>query len=498
MDFKHKVKQYIEKQHMLTPGDHIVVGLSGGADSVCLLMVLVWLRKEYDFRLYGVHVNHQIRGEEADKDEVFSKEMCEKWNVSFTVVKENVPAAAKSLGISEEEAGRRVRYEAFTRLAEKLEQEKDISTAVKIAVAHHKNDQAETMLHHLCRGTDVAGLAGILPVRGRIIRPLLCVTRSEIEAYLEENEQSYQTDATNLEDIYTRNRIRRQVVPYLEQCINANAVEHMAMAAESLREVNDFMEQTVKEIYKRAVISNQEGRELYLTIFEEQHSVVKRWIIKKILTELSGTHKNIEKAHIMSTVALVDRQVGKQIALPYGITVWKEYEKLCFQKKQDRNENIYQEERKYVISEEGKYRFPEINSSIQTRTFSVEYGEEILNQIPKNNCTKWFDYDKIGNAVIFRKIRKEDYLQLDESGHHKLVKAVCKDRKISARERERMWILADGNHAMWIPNVRMSAYYKVTKETRRILEIRYVSLDERGEEYEDNRDDIQRRIRSKN
>ena len=481
MDFKYKVMQYIEQQHMLEPGDHIVVGLSGGADSVCLLMVLVCLRKVYDFQLFGVHVNHQIRGEEAHRDEVFSKELCEKWNIPFTVVTENVPIMAKRFGLTEEEAGRKIRYEAFTRLAEKIEQQKDISGVVKIAVAHHKNDQAETMLHHLCRGTDVAGLAGIPPVRGRIIRPLLCVTRGEIEAYLNENKQSYQTDVTNLSDEYTRNRIRRQVVPYLEECINPNAVEHMAMVAESLSEVTDFIEQTSKSVYKEAVRPNGEGIELVLTAFEKQHPVVKRWIVKKILTELSGTHKNIEKAHIMSTVALVDRQVGKRISLPYGITVWREYEKLCFQKKQKKVEKIHQKLQEYIIPKDGKIVLPKADICIQTRMIFVEYSGQILNQIPKNNCTKWFDYDKIENAVIFRKIKKEDYLQLDESGHHKLVKRVCMDAKISARERDCMWIIADGEHAMWIPNVRMSAYYKVTKETKRILEIRYVCMDERGE-----------------
>jgi len=166
MDLKYKVTQYIKKQHMLKPGDHIVVGLSGGADSVCLLLVLVELKEEYQLALHAVHVNHQIRGEEAEKDEVFSKELCRKWNVPYSVVTENVPALAKRMGLTEEEAGRNVRYQAFTHLAEALEQEKKAAGKVKIAVAHHKNDQAETMLHHLCRGTDVAGLAGIPAVRG--------------------------------------------------------------------------------------------------------------------------------------------------------------------------------------------------------------------------------------------------------------------------------------------------------------------------------------------
>lgn len=481
MDLKYNVMQYIKKQHMLNPGDHIVVGLSGGADSVCLLLVLVQLREEYHFTLHAVHVNHQIRGEEAEKDEAFSKELCRKWDVPCRVVTENVPALAKSLGLTEEEAGRNVRYQAFTHFAETLEQQKNVIGQVKIAVAHHKNDQAETMLHHLCRGTDVAGLAGISPMLGRIIRPLLCVTRGEIEKYLKESKQSYQVDSTNLSEEYTRNRIRRQIVPDLEAFINPNAVEHMAMAAESLGEVADFLEQTSRRIYEGTMSLTVEGASLDLSAFQKQHPVMKRWVIKKTLEALSGTHKNIEKTHIMSTVALADRQVGKRITLPYGIIVWREHDRLLFQKKQERVEKRNQEKGAYVIPKEGECIVQEVNICIQTRMLSVGQSEEILCKIPKNNCTKWFDYDRIENAVIFRKIRKEDYLQLDETGHHKLVKRVCMDAKISAREREHMWIMADGNHAIWIPYVRMSAYYKVTKQTRRILEIRYVCLDGRGE-----------------
>lgn len=481
MDLKQKVFHYMEQQRMLKTGEHIVVGLSGGADSVCLLLVLAELREEYPFTLYAVHVNHQIRGMEADADEVFSIELCKKWDIPCFVVTKNVPAFAKSQKLTEEEAGRKIRYEAFTDFARQLEQDKKLVNKAKIAVAHHKNDQAETMLHHLCRGTDVVGLAGMPPMRGRIIRPLLCVTRAEIETYLRENKQSYQTDSTNLSEEYTRNRIRRQIVPHLEAFINPNAVEHIAMAAQSLGEVADFMEQTGRQIYEDTVRVTREGASLDLPAFRKQHLVIKRWVIKKILEELSGTHKNIEKTHIMSTVALADRQVGKRITLPYGLTVWREHDYLFFQKKQETFKKIYQEKREYIIAEEGECVVLGEGIRIQTRMMFIEHSEDILCKIPKNNCTKWFDYDKIENAVIFRKIKQEDYLQLDESGHHKRVKRVCMDAKISAREREHMWILADGDHVMWIPNVRMSAYYKVTKQTRRILEIRYVCLDERGE-----------------
>ena len=471
MDFRYKVMQYIEKQHMLKPADQVVIGLSGGADSVCLLLLLVQLREKWNLTLHAVHINHQIRGEEADRDEAFARELCETWAVPCTIVKKDVPALAQRLGLTEEEAGRKVRYEAFQQLAEKLESEKMASGQVKIAVAHHKNDQAETMLHHLCRGTDVAGLAGIPPVRGRIIRPLLSVRREEIEAYLKENNHSYQTDATNFSEEYTRNRIRRQIVPQLESGINENAVEHMAAAAESLREVTDFLEQTCGKVYDEAVKGKEDGMVLNLSVFEKQHPVLKRMLIKKILEQLSGTHKNIEKTHIMNTVALATKQVGKRISLPYGITVWREYDSLCFQKGQEKTASEEGEAREYILSNEGVCVVPEANMRIETQIRQVDPEEGILRKIPKNNCTKWFDYDKIENAVIYRRMRKEDYLQLDESGHHKSAKRVCMDARISARDREKLMVLAEDDHILWIPDVRMSAYYKITEDTRRILSV---------------------------
>ena len=203
MDKKRKkVEQYIEQYQMIGRGDRIVTGVSGGADSVCLLFVLCELRKKLGFEVIVCHVNHQLRAEAAEQDEAYVK-----------VIAKN---GKKSL----EEAGRIVRSNAFETVCRE-------SGANKIATAHHKNDNAETVLLNLARGSGLQGMCGIRPVYGNRIRPLLCLTRKEIEEWLEEEQISYCTDETNEEDEYTRNRIRHKILPVMEQEINRQTVEHI-------------------------------------------------------------------------------------------------------------------------------------------------------------------------------------------------------------------------------------------------------------------------------
>lgn len=467
MNVLHKVRNYIKETGILKGVEQIVVGLSGGADSVCLLRVLQELQHVFDFRLQAVHVNHQIRGEEALQDENFSKELCRKLQIPFQTVTRNVPELATKQGISEEEAGRQVRYQAFEELAKQLEEQ---GSCVCIAVAHHQNDQAETVLHHLCRGTDLAGLAGMPAKNGRVIRPLLCLKRSEIEDYLQSIQQNYVMDSTNKELRYTRNRLRNQILPALETYVNEGTVEHMAQAAESMGEIRDYMEQQTELAFRRTVTVERGEYLLALPAFQEFHVAIQKRILVKILKKLANTHKNIEKVHIMNTVALIENQVGKQINLPYGIQVLRQYEQLVFVKQE---ESIPSEasERTYLLEPGQSYSITEPSVEIQTRLFSSAMDKNKLEKIPKNNCTKWVDYDRIEKAVIFRKGKKNDYLQLDKEGHHKQFNKLCRDEKISAREREKQWVIADGEHIIWFPGVRMSECYKITDQTEHILEI---------------------------
>ena len=235
MDKKRKkVEQYIEQYQMIGRGDRIVTGVSGGADSVCLLFVLCELRKKLGFEVIVCHVNHQLRAEAAEQDEAYVKELCRKLDVPCRIFHENVELIAKNGKKSLEEAGRIVRSNAFETVCRE-------SGANKIATAHHKNDNAETVLLNLARGSGLQGMCGIRPVYGNRIRPLLCLMRKEIEEWLEEEQISYCTDETNEEDEYTRNRIRHKILPVMEQEINRQTVEHINRLSLQAEEIWEYL-----------------------------------------------------------------------------------------------------------------------------------------------------------------------------------------------------------------------------------------------------------------
>ena len=246
-----KVRKYVQDQHMIEKTDRVLAGVSGGADSICLLFVLLELQKELGFELRAVHVNHQIRGADADSDQEYVETVCKEQGIDLVVYKEDVPKYAEKHKLTEEEAGREVRRFAFLRQME-------LWGGTKIALAHHRNDNVETLIFHLCRGTGLAGLAGIAPADGPWIHPLLCVDRKEIESYLEKRGISYCTDETNLDIRYTRNRIRQKILPYLEQYINRESVQHMARTMEEMTGVKAYVEREV-ERYAGECVSEVSG-----------------------------------------------------------------------------------------------------------------------------------------------------------------------------------------------------------------------------------------------
>lgn len=229
-----KIFDFIKKYDMLYNGDTVLCGLSGGADSVCLLLVMCGLREKLGISVEALHVNHCLRGDESDRDEQFCRNLCEKINVPFTAVSCNVKEFAEKNSLSYEEAARQLRYDIFA----------EYSAGKKMATAHNADDNLETVIHHLIRGTALKGLAGIPAIRGNIVRPLLAVSRSEIENYLSAAGQDYVTDSTNLTDDYTRNKIRHKIIPVMRE-INGSLIETSVRSIESLRSENNLIESEV-------------------------------------------------------------------------------------------------------------------------------------------------------------------------------------------------------------------------------------------------------------
>ena len=235
------LSHFIEENHLIEKNDRIVLGVSGGADSICLLHALSRIQKALEIRLFVVHINHGIRGEEARRDEDYVKKFCEKLGIRFFGYQYDIPSMAKVLKLSEEEAGRKARYEAFEKVSKEIALGEGIDlNKIKIAVAHNKNDNAETILHNLSRGSGISGLKGILVKNNNIIRPLLAFSRDEIEEYLCKNNIEYMTDSTNLENEYTRNILRNEVFPVLEKKVNSNVINNIYKSSVIVSEADQY------------------------------------------------------------------------------------------------------------------------------------------------------------------------------------------------------------------------------------------------------------------
>ena len=456
-----KVRDYMREHEMTAPGDAVIVALSGGADSVCLLTVLKQLATP-EFLLRAVHVHHGIRGAEADRDEAFAQKLCESLSVPLCVAYCHVPAYAAEHGLSEEEAGRILRYQVLEKEAGKWEQELPAGSRVKIALAHHRDDNAETILHHLLRGSGLTGLAGIRPVQGRRIRPLLCVGREEIRAYLEAGHISWCEDSTNQSLDYTRNRIRSQVLPLLKTAVNEQAEEHILQAGQIIGQADAYLRQQAEEIWQEAVCGREEDlAAIPLTAFARQPEILKTYLSRHMLDQLHPGWKDIGSRHFTAIAELAGKPVGSRLDLPGGLMARTGYETLEIVRKTEREVSVKTESG--ADGEiHGRQTVPELHMTV----FSRQKDHEI----PKNQYTKWFDYDKIKGTLSVRTRRTGDYLILP-SGGSKTIARYMIDEKIPKEKREQILLLAEGSHVLWVVGFRISEYYKIEEHTENILQV---------------------------
>ncbi len=379
---------YMKKHHMVSRGDLVLAAVSGGADSVAMLLALQELAPQMGFALAAVHVEHGIRGQESLDDAQFVEELCRERQIPLYLRHVDVPAYAATQKLGYEEAARQLRYQAFQLVAIALTED-DLMTSIpieqgkglcvsfqnrfqqdsrevqdddppvyeendskevnqikkrysrgqiKIALAHHMGDQAETVLFRLARGSGARGLAGMQPVRVTeqgvtYIRPLLATSREDILAYLDERQQSYREDATNEDRSYARNRLRHEVLPQLSR-INPQAVAHIAQAAEQVACQQDYIRQQVEAILKELTEewqnekqadadTQQKGTEKEVTIpiitLRQLHPALQSEILRQALTEVAGHEKDISSIHMEELLDLTTKTSGSRISLPYGV-----------------------------------------------------------------------------------------------------------------------------------------------------------------------------------
>lgn len=306
---KDKVIETIKKYELIQAKDKIVLGVSGGPDSITMLDILRQIREEFDFEIVVAHINHMIR-KEAIQDEEYVKKYCEKNNIKCFVKRIDVIDIANNKKIGTEEAGRLVRYEFFD---EVLKQ----TGSNKIAIAHNKNDKVETIIMHVLRGSGLSGIKGIEPIRGNIIRPLIECEREEIEKYCDENRLEPRIDKTNFENDYTRNKIRNIVIPYIEKELNPNIIETIDRLSEVVKKEDRYLEKVALDVYDKILIKQEPGQiMLELKGFNEQDEVIKSRIILYSVKKLFGSSQGIEKIHINDIIKLCNNNIGNKYLTP--------------------------------------------------------------------------------------------------------------------------------------------------------------------------------------
>lgn len=480
-----KVRKWIKAEQMIEDGESIVAGVSGGADSVALLMVMLDLKEEYHLALSVVHVNHGIRKIEAKEDAEYVKGLCETYNVPFFLYESSVPELSKKWQVSEETAGRKLRYQCFFEVAKK-------TGASCIATAHHMVDQAETVLFHMARGSNLAGAAGIRPVSVigeredgiRIIRPLLCCEKEEITAYLKQQDIKWCEDATNADDSYTRNKIRNQILPVLKE-INSKAIPHIAGFASELLGYEEFFNHMVEEYMLKEVSCKIEyGTEkLSETDCEtnrhrlsDQSPLLAKAVIYQMITKAAGKKQDITKEHVQLVYGLLDSQSGKRIRLPYQTEAVCSYEKLFIQKSIQKSsceffdyciylDKIWNNEKGLRISlPQGGAVFAKICTSKELQN---------IDKISKKYYTKVFDCDTIKGTLHVRNPLPEDYFIINEKGNRKRIARYFIDSKIPVDSRDEQILVTIGNEVLWHVGGRRGESYKVYDTTKYILRLIY-------------------------
>ena len=457
-----KVLSTINKHELIQKGDKIVVGLSGGPDSVCLLHILSRLKEELDLEIYAAHLNHQIRGIEAQKDAFYISKLCEEMGITFFIKSINVPEYCEKNGVSIEEGARKLRYEMFYEI-------KNNTRANKIAIGHNLNDQAETILMRMMRGTGLQGLKGIEYIRdGVIIRPILDIERNDIEEYCKQNKLNPRIDKTNLESIYTRNKIRLELIPYMKDNFNSNIIESIVRMGNSLRSDNDYIESEALIKFKEVSNINSDSVELNLKSYINLHNSMKVRILRNSIKHILGDTNFIDQRHIDDIIELEDEsKIDKVINLPRGIYVYRKKNSIILTNKEIVIEEI---EFCYNIPSNGFIKVKEIGTVIETQVVSIDKYK----RSKSDKSCKWFDFNKIKGGIVVRNRRSGDKIKL--SGGSKKIKDLFIDIKIPKEDRCKVPVIADEQGILSVGNFRNSENYKVDAETKEVLKVSFKKL----------------------
>jgi tRNA(Ile)-lysidine synthase len=449
-----KVKLTIDRFGMLKAGERVLVAVSGGPDSVCLLSVLLSLSTELGISLHIAHLDHMFRGRESADESLFLERLAEKLGTPVTIEQFDVPAFCRERGVSSQAGAREVRYGFLHRVAETI-------GASRIATGHTAEDQAETFLMRLLRGAGVTGLSAIPPVRENIIRPLIEVTRDDVLEYLKSSGLEYVSDPSNSKPVYTRNRIRMEVLPVLKR-FNPRIVETLAFTADLLRDEDEAAEACLSTVATKVIVQEDNHVALKREEFNALPQAYKRRMLRKAVALTGANSKGMSSVQVRDVIAfMAAAQTGRTMHMPYGLIIEREYEKFVIR---------FETTAKgfsYTLNISGVTLIPELG---------MEVDASVCDDIPAETNVKnyrWqalFDYDKISPLLTMRNRRSGDWFcPLGMGGKSKKLQDYFVDEKIPRLERDTVPILVSGDDVLWVVGLRTDNRFLPGKATKRLL-----------------------------
>ena len=460
-----KVDNFITEQQLIAPGDKIVAACSGGPDSLVLVDILHKLTVSKRFQLSTAHVDHMFRGAESAADAEFVRDFCRKRNLPCYTTQINVPQYISEHGGSPEDAGRKLRYAYLREVADNL-------SGAKIATGHHRDDQAETLLLHLFRGAGGSGLAGIRPKRNGIIRPLLELSRSEIEDYCRTAGISPRIDSTNQLQDYRRNKIRLSIIPRLESELGVGLREPLLRTAQIIAEQHDYLEKQVQAIWPSLAWETDQAVFVSTELLSAQHIAVKRLIFRMLIEKKQGNLTGITFHHVEKLIELAEnRPVGSKLDLPGGLRAERGYDrvKIC-----NRTSSVSPEAKpsQVQLSVPGVTEISQLGLAVKA---------ELHSTLPKamEPATAVFDLSKIPQPLYVRTREAGDRFYPRGMEGAKKLKDFFIDKKIARDQRDTIPIFCDAlGRIFWVGGLRGSRNAEVTADTTHYLILRIIGMQE--------------------
>jgi len=442
----------VKNTNLINKNDRLILGLSGGSDSMCLLNILFALREKYNLNIIAVHINHMIR-EEADDDENALREYCDSINVEFYSKRVNVLDFAKENKLSTEDAGRICRYDFFDEILKK-------TNSNKIVTAHNLNDAVETVFMNIIRGTGLNGLTGIDYSQGNIVRPLLDVTKEEIEEYCKLNNLPIRIDKTNYENDYTRNKIRNILLPIIRNEINSSVDFNVNNMIKILKEDEAELKELAYEIYKRIKVKNG----IKKIEFNKLSRAIQRRVIREYILEIRHSLKDISLNKIDELLDFIrDFGTGKRIDIIDGFYLEISYDNIIVKVKEEKQDFCYE------LKIPGTTYIPELNASIVSTLRDACQCESII----KDKKIKLFDIEKTGKKLYVRNRRDGDRFRPSGMNGTRKLKDFFMDMKLARTERDKIPLIVNDDDIIWVVGIRSSDKYRKDNNSKEVVYFEY-------------------------